>query len=231
MQVHQLSSLDTAHGGTVTLDLCFGCQGMWIDPKENLRLAPAAVARLFTLLHEQRNTGRNPLAAKMNCPRCSTGLTEGFDLVRSGRYITYRCNRHHGRFSSFSSFMIEKGFVRQLTRAEIDEIARKVAVIHCSSCGAPVDLRRDHACAHCRSALSLLDPKAVETALAGYAKAHLATATSKVDEVANALVMLERDHQRALREKKEGSSMAGALDAGTDLLGIGVAMVWKLLAH
>ena len=118
-----------------------------------------------------------------------------------------------------------------LSRAEIDEIARKVAVIHCSSCGAPVDLRRDHACAHCRSALSLLDPKAVETALAGYAKAHLATNTSKVDEVANALVMLERDHQRALREKKEGSSMAGALDAGTDLLGIGVAMVWKLLAH
>ena len=151
------------------LDLCYTCHGMWLDRQENLKLAPSAVAELFRLLHEHRNSARQPLALKMSCPRCNTMLAQGFDVVRSGRYITYRCAKNHGRFSAFSSFMIEKGFVRLLTQAEIDDIATRVAVIHCSSCGAPVDLRKDHACLHCRSALSLLDPTAVEKALQGYA--------------------------------------------------------------
>ena len=128
-------------------------------------------------------------------------LAQGFDVVRSGRYITYRCANGHGRFSAFSSFMIEKGFVRQLTRPEIDDIARRVAVIHCTGCGAPVDLRKDHACPHCRSAFSLLDPQAVENALQGYAKAatansNAAPAPHQVHDVADALIAIERYRTR-----------------------------------
>lgn len=45
----------------------------------------------------------------MACPRCNTSLAKGFDVVRSEvRYMIYRCGRQHGRFSSFSSFMVEK---------------------------------------------------------------------------------------------------------------------------
>jgi hypothetical protein len=184
-------------GATIELDLCFQCQGMWIDPQENLKLAPAGVAQLFKLLHDKRAEAHQPLAANVDCPRCTGPLTRGFDVVRSGRYITYRCGRGHGRFSAFSSFMIEKGFVRQLTRHEIADIAKQVAVIHCSSCGAPVDLRTDHACAHCRSALSLLDPTAVERALQGYAKAaQPAGQAQQTHDVADALMRLERDRQR-----------------------------------
>jgi hypothetical protein len=62
--------------------------------------------------------------------------------------------------------MIEKGFVRQLTAAEIGKLAIKVATIRCSGCGAPVDIRKDHACTHCRSPIAILDPEAVEQALA-----------------------------------------------------------------
>ena len=230
MQVHALPG---NHGTTVELDLCFACQGMWIDPQENLKLSPAAVADLFKLLHEQRAAAHHPLATKVHCPRCTGVLTQGFDVVRSGRYITYRCAKGHGRFSAFSSFMIEKGFVRLLTPAEIDDIAKRVTVIHCNSCGAPVDLQKDHACTHCRSPLSLLDPQAVEKALQGYARAVKATAPSAPAAVgvADALIMLERDRQRALREPGAQRNALLTRDASSDidLWSIGIALVAAVL--
>lgn len=229
MQVHTLPG---NHGKAVELDLCFQCQGLWIDPQENLKLSPAAVADLFKILHEQRAAAHHPLAAAVHCPRCTGPLTHGFDVVRSGRYITYRCGKGHGRFSAFSSFMIEKGFVRLLTRPEIEDIAKKVAVIHCSSCGAPVDLRKDHACSHCRSALSLLDPKAVEKALQGYAHAVQSTAPhARVPDVADALVSLERERQRALRDPDARRNKLLMSDASSniDLWSIGIALVAAVL--
>lgn len=229
MQVHALPG---NHGKTVELDLCFACQGMWIDPQENLQLSPAAVADLFKLLHDQRAAAHQPLGAKVHCPRCTGPLTQGFDVVRSGRYITYRCAQGHGRFSAFSSFMIEKGFVRLLTRAEIDDIAKRVTVIHCSSCGAPVDLSKDHACTHCRSALTLLDPKAVEKALQGYAHAVKSTsADARVPDVADALISLERERQRALRDPGAQRNTFLTRDASDDidLWSIGIALVAAML--
>lgn len=230
MEMHLLPGV---HGGTVELDLCFACQGMWFDPAENLKLAPAGVAELFKMLHQRRDTPRQPLAATLGCPHCKTSLTQGFDVVRSGRYITYRCAKGHGRFSAFSSFMIEKGFVRQLTRPEIDDIAGRVAVIHCSACGAPVDLRKDHACPHCRSAFSLLDPHAVEQALQGYAKAKVASAPANaVHDIADAMIALERDRERAKRadQAQTGRLLTRDADDGVDLLAVGVAMVWAMLS-
>jgi Zn-finger nucleic acid-binding protein len=230
----QMHSLPGNHGHTVELDLCFQCQGMWFDPQENLKLTPAAVAELFRVLHEQRGAAHQPLGTQLDCPRCRGGLTQGFDLVRSGRYITYRCGNGHGRFSPFSSFMVEKGFVRQLTRPEIEDIAKRVAVIHCSSCGAPVDIRKDAACPHCRSAFSLLDPKAVEKALQGYAHAGKGPTlgTDKTPDIADALIMLERDNQRAKREQQaQTGRLFTSNDAsdGVDLWSIGIALVASVL--
>lgn len=242
MEVHVLAGVNGVHGGMVELDLCFACQGMWFDPSENLKLAPAAVAELFKVLHEHRDTPRQPLAAKLGCPHCTASLVQGFDVVRSGRYITYRCANGHGRFSAFSSFMIEKGFVRQLTRPEIDDIARRVAIIHCTGCGAPVDLRTDHACPHCRSAFSLLDPKAVEKALQGYAKAATATAnnngngnraalTPPAYDLADALIAMEQDRDPAKRadQAQTGRLLTRDANDGVDLLAVGVAMVWAMM--
>lgn len=228
MQVHALPG---HHGHTIELDLCFTCHGMWIDPQETLKLLPAAVADLFRLLHDNRDAPRQPLASSLDCGRCGGTLTQGFDVVRSGRYITYRCARGHGRFSTFSSFMIEKGFVRQLTPAEITDMAQRVGVIHCSACGAPVDLRKDHACPHCRSAFSLLDPKAVEQALQGYTNASKGAAIDKQPDLADALVMLERDRQRALRERQaqRGTLFTASADTGPDLLSLGIDIVFGML--
>ena len=204
-----------------------------MTPKENLQLSPPAVAELFRLLHEQRGTAHQPMGNVLDCPRCRAALTQGFDLVRSGRYITYRCSNGHGRFSPFSSFMVEKGFVRQLTRPEIADIAKRVAVIHCSSCGAPADIRKDAACPHCRSAFSLLDPTAVEKALQGYAHAgKAASPAGKTPDIADALIMLERDRLRTQREQKaQGGRMFSSADAdsGVDLWSLGIALIAGVL--
>lgn len=229
MEVHVLQGVNGVHGGVVELDLCFACQGMWMDRHENLKLAPAAVAELFKALHAHRDAQHQPLGQRLNCPRCRTGLTQGFDVVRSGRYMTYRCTKQHGRFSTFSSFMIEKGFVRQLTVAEVDDIAKRVRVINCTSCGAPVDLRKDHACPHCRSAFSLLDPTAVEKALQGYAKATTPSG-AKAPDVAEAMIALERERQRSIREHaKDTRPWVDDEFAAVDLLAVGLRLVWKLL--
>jgi hypothetical protein len=223
-------ALASVAGGTVELDLCYACHGIWFDPQENLKLTPGAVVALFRLLHDHRDDARQPLALKLACPRCSGPLAQGFDVVRNGRYITYRCPQRHGRFSAFSSFMIEKGFVRQLTRAEIDDMAQRVAVISCASCGAPVDLRKDHACPHCRSAFSLLDPQAVERALQGYAKAAHGADALKIPELADALVMLERDRLQVQRDARaRGFPLPGETSQRLDLWGIGLALVWSVL--
>lgn len=228
MAVHTFESVGA---GQVELDLCYSCNGMWFDPQENLRLAPAAVAELFKLLHEHRDAAHTPLALKVNCPRCKSSLTHGFDVVSSGRYVTYRCPKRHGRFSAFSSFMIEKGFVRLLTRPEIDDIARRVAVINCTSCGAPVDIRKDHACPHCRSAFSLIDPAAVEKALHGYMTAARGSQGVKLPQLADAMVMLERDRQRAARDDAaQGRTIFNSDANGVDLWAVGIAMVWGMLS-
>lgn len=218
-------------GSRIELDLCFACHGIWFDPQENLKLTPAAVVELFGLIHAHRHAQQQPLATHMRCPHCQQALARGYDVVKSGRYITYRCAQRHGRFSAFSSFMIEKGFVRQLSRAEIDDMAQRVAVVYCTSCGAPVDIRKDHACPHCRSAFSLLDPKAVEQALQGFAKATSSASAVKAPQLADALVMVERDRQQALRDARaeRGGLFTTDQSPGLDLLGVGMALVWHLL--
>lgn len=233
MQAHQFA---TNQGGVQTLDLCFACQGIWFDRHENLKLAPAAVVELFKLLHEHRTDERRPLQNSLACPRCVRPLAHGFDLVRSGRYVLYRCTSQHGRFSTFSSFMVEKGFVRHMTKPEVADLAKRVGAIYCTGCGSPVDIRKDHACPYCRAAFSLIDPEAVQRALEGYAQAGQRAAQQhqpQRTDLADALVSLERDRTRAERERqKERFTSADASDTGVtgDLLVAGVALVWGMLS-
>jgi len=226
MQVHVLPG---QYSGEVELDFCFGCQGLWFDHMENLKLAPAAIATMFKAMHQHRDAQHQPLAQRLSCPQCHGRLVQGFDIVRSGRYITHRCESRHGRFSSFSSFMIEKGFVRQLTRPEIADIAAKVGVINCSNCGAPVDLRKEDACSHCRSALSLLDPQAVEKALQNYAHATTALPQRSTPDIADALIAMGKERSRAKRENGRHSPADLANTAFTvDLFSVGLGLFSSL---
>jgi hypothetical protein len=225
MQLHRLAA---TYSRDVELDFCFTCHGLWFDHLESRQLTPDSIVSVFRELHRHQDAPRQPLAGRLQCPTCRQTLVQGFDVVRSGRFITHRCPRQHGRFNTFAAFMIEKGFVRQLTRPEIADIAAKVGVIHCSACGAPVDLRREDACSHCRSALSLLDPQAVEQALDRYHRTPGANALPAT-AVADALVTLARE--RAQAERAAGR-LAGAPASGAglavDLMAVGLSLLGRL---
>lgn len=211
--------------GEVELDLCFACQGIWFDDYESLHLAPAGVIDLFKLIHERRDDQRLPLANPLRCPRCNERLIQSQDRVKSGLFNYQRCGQH-GRFISFAQFMIEKGFVRQLSGAEIREISARIAVVRCTGCGAPVDIRKQSACGHCRAPIAILDPQAVEQALAGYHRAAVKQA-APTDPAALAEAVLLTERERSRRQRERGTVLDADLG---DLLLDGVAMVWNRLS-
>jgi len=211
--------------GEVELDLCFACQGIWFDDYESLHLAPAGVIDLFKLIHERRDDQRLPLGSPLRCPRCNEQLIQSQDRVKSGLFNYQRCGQH-GRFISFAQFMIEKGFVRQLSGAEIREISARIAVVRCTGCGAPVDIRKQSACGHCRAPIAILDPQAVEQALAGYHRAAVKQA-APTDPAALAEAVLLTERERSRRQRERGTVLDADLG---DLLLDGVAMVWNRLS-
>lgn len=216
-------------GGELTLDLCFACQGIWFDEFESLQMAPASVLELFKLIHAHRDDSREPWHDLLNCPRCKERMLQGFDVTRNGRFTYHRCLQKHGRFTAFSAFMMEKGFVRQLNGAEVEALARKVQIIRCSGCGAPVDIRRETVCGHCRAPIAILDPQAVEKALSGFSQA--ATREQHVDPeaFADALLANERLKSKMERERIRNGERNTCDFEIADLVVGGVELVWGLL--
>lgn len=212
-------------GGEVSLDLCFACQGIWFDEHESTQLAPAGVLELFRLLHAHHADRRQPWPAVLRCPRCREALLDCLDSTRAGRFAYSRCAQRHGRFSAFSAFMIEKGFVRQLDGAEIADLARQVQNIRCAGCGAPVDIRRDHVCRHCRSPIVVLDPDAVRQALADFGRQASRQENIDPHAVADALIANERARAQVARQERRGLLDS---DLGDLVLG-GIEGLWHLL--
>ena len=121
--------------------------------------------------------------------------------------------------------MIEKGFVRQLTGAELEQLKVHIGTVHCTGCGAPVDIRMDSACSHCRAPIAILDTQAVEAALAGYQQAAIKQAAPPTPALlAEAILSSERERSQRQRERGSGHNA----DIG-DLLLDGVAMVWNIV--
>lgn len=225
----QKQRFERLHHGEVVLDLCFPCQGIWFDDFESVRITPGGIIELFKLIHAHRDGVRLPLRDPLHCPRCHEKLLHGLDVAKHGGKFNYhRCLQQHGRFTTFAQFMIEKGFVRQLNTAEIDALAAKVGIIRCNGCGAPVDIRKDHACGHCRSPITILDPAAVEQALARFQHAEIRRTTTDVEALGDAIVLREKEKSRYQREQRQGR--IEDLDVG-DLLVDGVELIWKLIRH
>lgn len=216
-------------GGEVILDLCFCCQGIWFDEFESLQIAPGGVIDLFKLIQLHRDQARQALSEPLRCPRCRDPLLHGLDVSKHGGQFNYhRCLQRHGRFITFAQFMIEKGFVRQLTVSEIDALAAKVGTVRCSGCGAPIDIRKEHVCGHCRAPISILDPDAVEQALARYQQAEVKRTTVDVEALGDAIVMREREKSR--RRREQGQAASDVIDLG-DLIESGVDVILRLMHH
>lgn len=215
-------------GGEVELDLCFTCQAIWFDNFESVQLTPGSIIELFRLIHAHRDEPRQPLGEPLKCPRCNEKLLHGMDIAKGGRFNYHRCLQQHGRFTTFSQFMIEKGFVRQLNDAEINTLKAQVGTIRCNGCGAPVDIRQDHACTHCKAPITILDPSAVEQALATYQQAEVRRTTRDVELLGDAIVMREKERSRQQREGRQSSYASEGADIG-DLFVDGIDLVFSLL--
>ncbi len=155
----------------LSLDYCASCRAIWFDAHESSQLAPASVIELLTIIRDAQAVANEPIAARLACPRCNVPLILTKDLVKSGPFVYHRCPNGCGRFTPFSQFMTEKGFVRFLAPTEVAQLAARVVELHCHSCGGPIDLRSDSACPHCRSPIAVLDAEAMAKALAGYSAA------------------------------------------------------------
>ena len=217
-------------GGQLELDICFPCQGIWFDEYESTQLSPGSIIALFKLIQNHRDVQRLPLGESLHCPLCRDRLQHGLDRVKAGVFNYHRCLRQHGRFTTFAQFMTEKGFVRQLSSLEIDRLKANIGVIRCNSCGAPVDIKTDPVCGHCRSPMVVLDPTAVEQALAGYHQAEVRR--TNVDPLAMADAIIEGE--RAKKSKKNEFFATPDRSSGPelgDLLLNGIDVVWSILRH
>jgi hypothetical protein len=159
MQEH---SLDGLLGRPVVVDLCEPCQSFWFDGRESLQLSPAATLSLFRIIGEHASAPRLRDADAAKCPRCKGRLRRTRDMQRNTRFEYFKCPNEHGRLISFLEFLKEKDFVKPLTPQQVADLRRNVQAINCSNCGASVDLASGSACAHCGSALSMLDMNQAE---------------------------------------------------------------------
>jgi Transcription factor zinc-finger len=215
-----------ALGGEESLDLCWSCQGIWFDAYESTQLTPAGVVALFQQIHENHEASR-PLGEALKCPRCLDKLTYRSDITKSGRMAYYLCPKQHGRFTPFTQFLIEKGFIRSLTRAEIGTLSAKIQTIRCSGCGAPVDLQRDTVCGFCHSPIAILDSQAVEKALAAYGAADKPRTLPTHDMVSEVIAQHQLEHENE-RHKNLREDTAEPPDVA-DLVAFSINSIFRLL--
>ena len=170
-------------------------------------------------------------ASRLRCPRCTVNLLPTFDVCKAGKFTYFNCPNQHGRFTAFSAFLVEKGFVRQLTHQEIEILAAQVGSIRCSGCGASVDITKDSVCSYCHAPIVVLDPNAVQNAL--MALEQNANAQLKPDQsaVADALLLSQRQQDRQewndkLQEASSGLPGWRSLENGP--ISQGVDLLWHL---
>ena len=203
MQPQELERHDV---GSVRVDLCFVCAGIWFDHLASIQLAPVAVIQLFKEIYAHREDARRPRADRLQCPRCEEALVQSFDLSKAGRFSYFRCLVGDGRFTPFFQFMREKQFVRTLSPAELQRVRSQVRQITCSECGAPIDLEHSSECKYCHAPVSFLDADAVQKGIELWSAAenrrHLAPTP---EAVGNALLALR------LHNGQEPASTAGGL--------------------
>ena len=141
----------------LTIEVCIPCRAFWFDKYEDLKISAGSTLKLIRLIGENSSTARIPPAEILRCPRCGSRLLLTHDLQRTTKFSYSRCGNEHGRFIGFLDFLREKNFIRALSPKEINELRQKIQTVNCSNCGASINLATDSICAHCGSAISILD--------------------------------------------------------------------------
>jgi hypothetical protein len=188
-----IDDLEGQLGIQLAIERCASCQVFWFDRYESLKLTPGATLRLFRAIGAAASTARGRRADVCKCPRCGLRLVPTHDRQRNTPFEYLRCPQGHGRLTTYYDFLREKNFITPLSDAQVEELRRHVMFVNCSNCGAPIDLAQRSSCAHCGSALSMVDLKQ-----------------------AGELVALLRDADRRAPRDRDGSvPRAGAIDGAS----------------
>ena len=218
--------------GTVRVQLCFVCAGIWFDHFASVQLAPSAVIELFKEINSRPPGVRQPLAKLLNCPRCSDALALSFDLSKSGRFSYFMCHRGDGRFTPFLQFLREKQFIRTLTAAELQRVRSQVRQIMCSECGAPIDLEHDTQCRYCHAPVSFLDPDAVAKAAQIWSAAdqrrHLGPTPDALSDAFLRAPIHRAEESASPGNQRDARMAMGAADLWPDLVTIGIQALHRL---
>jgi hypothetical protein len=214
-------------GTTLTIDLCPACRAIWFDRYEDLQLSPAATLKVFAMIGAQSPAAANPWPGSMACPRCAVPLIDTHDIQRSTRFQYWRCDTH-GRLMSFLDFLRAKNFVKPLSPEQIAELRQNVQTINCSNCGGTLDLGKDTVCAHCGSAISMLDLQQMartigqlQDAAAGRPAPTSGAGSETVDAAppAHGSQATDIDALVAAIRLRGGDERPGLIEAGFSLLG------------
>lgn len=226
-----LRALGRTLGGTVDIDVCGPCHLLWFDPHESLALSARGVIDLFDLLRAAPPLTAPP-PAPGPCPRCPAALRRSHNLVAGGeRFTEHRCPQGHGRLLSFAAFLIEKGFARALTRAEVAALQENARPLACSGCGATLDLRTDARCLFCGLPATLLDPLAVESALRRLQAQDKCKAKDPAVAAADRILLHERlrvEEQRGAIQRLSDRLSAAERTGVVDLLSLSAEVVFGL---
>lgn len=158
-------------GNQFTIDVCPPCQAFWFNRHEDLGLTPASTLELMKYIGDHSTSPKPSFADRLMCSFCGSNLTLAHDMSRSMRFVYWKCPSEHGHFISFFDFLKEKDFIRPLSLAEIQNLRVSVAEVHCSNCGASVNLQTNSACPYCHSPISILDLPGQQEMFAQLAKA------------------------------------------------------------
>jgi Zn-finger nucleic acid-binding protein len=150
---------DGAAASSVEIDACPRCRAFWFDTYESLKLTPRATLQLFAYIGEHTKGTAAAWPNMSQCPRCNAALKLVHDRQKAMPFQYWSCPASHGRFEPFVEFLREKEFIKPLTKEQMTELREKVQSVHCSNCGAPIDLAKESICRHCSAPLSLVDTK------------------------------------------------------------------------
>jgi hypothetical protein len=213
------------HGGeSVTIDSCSACQAFWFDGRESLQLSPAAVLTLFRLVGEVATRPVTPFARLARCPHCFAQLVLTHDRQRNTPFEYLRCPHEHGRFTRFFDFLKEKDFVRPLSGSQLEDLRQRLSTVNCSNCGAPVELRTGSSCAHCGSALSILDLAHAEQIVGALKAADVRLGLPPDPALPLRLAAARREVDAAFAAHRDASGQT------TDLVASGLAALARWLA-
>ncbi len=160
-------SLAAHYGAVVEIDHCAACRLLWFDQMETANLARDGLLELFRLIAATEADAERPLSERLQCPRCSGPLDRIHNMSRYGRMIHYRCRKADGHAVTHVQFLAEKGLLRDVTKADLAQQNRLVAV-SCRQCGAPLHALRDCNCPYCGAPVVMLDIERAVESLAGH---------------------------------------------------------------